>query len=123
MHALTDLACELKAVAAAGAICREGAAQESYGVQLVAGPCSPSSIRREQVASSCKAEHALHSCGAEARAVYARRCPLPLAGQVCPRRARFRADLKEPGLANVGPTIVNLLGFESPSNLVASLLA
>ncbi|CAK0772647.1 Phosphoglucomutase-1 [Coccomyxa viridis] len=49
--------------------------------------------------------------------------PIAIGGPGLPKEARFRADLKEPGLANVGPTIVNLLGFQSPSNLVESLLA
>ena len=36
---------------------------------------------------------------------------------------KFRTDLKEPGLANVGPTIINLLGFEAPDNMVPTLLS
>ena len=49
--------------------------------------------------------------------------PVAIGGPGLPKEARFRTDLKEPGLANVGPTIVNLLGFKSPSNLVETLLA
>jgi len=49
--------------------------------------------------------------------------PVAIGGPGLSKDVQFRTDLKEPGLANVGPTIVNLLGFESPSSLVPSLLA
>ena len=49
--------------------------------------------------------------------------PVAIGGPGLSKDVQFRTDLKEPGLANVGPTIINLLGFESPSNLVPSLLA
>lgn len=49
--------------------------------------------------------------------------PIAIGGPGLPKDVHFRTDLKEPGLANVGPTIVNLLGFKAPSNLVESLLA
>ena len=49
--------------------------------------------------------------------------PVAIGGPGLPKGVHFRTDLKEPGLANVGSTIVNLLGFETPSNLVPSLLA
>ena len=49
--------------------------------------------------------------------------PIAIDGPGLPTTVHFRTDLKEPGLANVGPTIVNLLGFKAPSCLVPSLLA
>ncbi len=49
--------------------------------------------------------------------------PIAIGGPCLPKSVHLRTDLKEPGLANVGPTIVNLLGFKAPSCLVPSLLA
>ena len=43
--------------------------------------------------------------------------PVTIGGPGLPHGVKFRRDLREPGLANVGPTIVNLLGFEVPSLL------
>ena len=55
--------------------------------------------------------------------MHALQVPVAIGGPGLPKNVHFRTDLKEPGLANVGSTIVNLLGFESPSNLEPSLLA
>lgn len=49
--------------------------------------------------------------------------PVAIGGPGLPEAVKFRSDLKEPGLANVAPTIINLLGFEAPRNMVPSLLA
>ena len=49
--------------------------------------------------------------------------PVAIGGPGLPEAVKFRRDLKEPGLANVAPTIINLLGFEAPHNMVPSLLA
>jgi 2,3-bisphosphoglycerate-independent phosphoglycerate mutase len=49
--------------------------------------------------------------------------PVAIGGRGLPKDVKFRTDLKNPGLANVGPTIINLLGFEAPDNMVPSLLA
>lgn len=62
----------------------------------------------------------LHRLG---RGCGALQVPVAVGGPGLPKSVHFRTDLKEPGLANVGATIVNLLGFESPSNLEPSLLA
>ena len=48
--------------------------------------------------------------------------PIAIGGPGLPRYVKFRTDLETPGLANVGPTILNLLGFEAPANMVESLL-
>ena len=52
--------------------------------------------------------------------------PIAIGGPGLPKEARFRTDLREPGLANVGPTIVNLLGFrvaQQPGGVSAGLRA
>jgi 2,3-bisphosphoglycerate-independent phosphoglycerate mutase len=49
--------------------------------------------------------------------------PIAIGGPGLQQGVKFRRDLKEPGLANVGPTILNLLGFEAPPTLVPTLLA
>lgn len=54
---------------------------------------------------------------------HATQVPVAIGGPGLPEGVGFRRDLKEPGLANVGPTIINLLGFEAPKNMVPSLLA
>jgi 2,3-bisphosphoglycerate-independent phosphoglycerate mutase len=46
-----------------------------------------------------------------------------MGGPGLPKDVKFRTDLKEPGLANVGPTIINLLGYEAPESMVPTLLA
>ncbi|KAK9915700.1 hypothetical protein WJX75_002829 [Coccomyxa subellipsoidea] len=49
--------------------------------------------------------------------------PVAIGGPGLAKGVKFRTDLKEPGLANVGPTIINLLGFEAPDNMVPTLLS
>jgi 2,3-bisphosphoglycerate-independent phosphoglycerate mutase len=49
--------------------------------------------------------------------------PVAIGGPGLANCVKFRTDLKEPGLANVGPTIINLLGFEAPDNMVPTLLS
>ena len=46
-----------------------------------------------------------------------------IGGPGLPKDAKFRTDLKTPGLANVGPTILNLLGFEAPPHMEPTLIA
>lgn len=49
--------------------------------------------------------------------------PVAIGGPGLPKDVKFRTDLKEPGLANVGPTIINLLGYEAPDVMVPTLIA
>lgn len=49
--------------------------------------------------------------------------PVAIGGPGLPDGVRFRADLPHAGLASVGPTILNLLGFEAPPHMVPTLLA
>jgi len=49
--------------------------------------------------------------------------PVAIGGPGLPDGVRFCADLPHAGLANVGPTILNLLGFEAPPHMVPTLLA
>ena len=48
--------------------------------------------------------------------------PCTIGGPGLPQSVAFREDMKEPGLASVGPTIINLLGFEAPDHMVPTLL-
>jgi 2,3-bisphosphoglycerate-independent phosphoglycerate mutase len=48
--------------------------------------------------------------------------PVAIGGPGLPDSVKFRQDLRDAGLANVGPTIINLLGFEAPDTMVPSLL-
>ncbi|KAK9828001.1 hypothetical protein WJX81_007562 [Elliptochloris bilobata] len=49
--------------------------------------------------------------------------PVVIGGPGLPDSVRFREDLPNAGLANVGPTILNLLGYEAPPHMVPTLLA
>lgn len=49
--------------------------------------------------------------------------PVAIGGTGLPDAVHFRTDLPHAGLANVGPTLLNLLGLEAPSSMVPSLLA
>ena len=40
--------------------------------------------------------------------------PVAIGGPGLPKEIVFRSDLKDPGLANVGATVINLLGFQEP---------
>lgn len=40
-----------------------------------------------------------------------------------PEGTKFDHSVKEPGLANVGPTILNLLGFVAPPHMQHTLIA
>jgi 2,3-bisphosphoglycerate-independent phosphoglycerate mutase len=51
------------------------------------------------------------------------RVPFCIGGPALPASTTLRADLAEPGLANVAATVLNLLGFEAPAGWAASLLA
>ena len=57
------------------------------------------------------------------RVMWCRQVPVAMGGPGLPDGVKFSTDLKEPGLANVGPTIINLLGFEAPDNMVPTLLS
>jgi len=48
--------------------------------------------------------------------------PIAIGGPGLTKGARFRTDLKQPGLANVASTIINLLGFEAPSDYEPTLI-
>ena len=40
--------------------------------------------------------------------------PVAIGGPGLPKEIKFRSDLEDPGLANVGATVINLLGFQEP---------
>lgn len=40
--------------------------------------------------------------------------PVAIGGPGLPENIKFRDDVKDPGIANVGATVFNLLGFEAP---------
>ena len=42
--------------------------------------------------------------------------PVAIGGPGLPKKVKFRQDLKEKGIASIGSTIVNLLGFELPDS-------
>jgi len=48
--------------------------------------------------------------------------PIAIGGPGLTKGVRFRSDLKQPGLANVASTIINLLGFEAPSDYEPTLI-
>jgi len=48
--------------------------------------------------------------------------PIAIGGPGLTKGVRFRTDLKQPGLANVASTIINLLGFEAPSDYEPTLI-
>lgn len=48
--------------------------------------------------------------------------PIAIGGPGLTQGVRFRTDLKQPGLANVASTIINLLGFEAPSDYEPTLI-
>jgi len=48
--------------------------------------------------------------------------PIAIGGPGLTEGVRFRTDLKQPGLANVASTIINLLGFEAPSDYEPTLI-
>jgi 2,3-bisphosphoglycerate-independent phosphoglycerate mutase len=49
--------------------------------------------------------------------------PVAIGGPGLPASVRFRDDLPEAGLANITGTYLNLMGYQAPSNMEASLLA
>ena len=49
--------------------------------------------------------------------------PVIIGGPGLPEGTKFSTSVKEPGLANVGPTILNLLGFTAPSHMEPTLIA
>uniref|UniRef100_A0A0D6R7Z3 phosphoglycerate mutase (2,3-diphosphoglycerate-independent) n=1 Tax=Araucaria cunninghamii TaxID=56994 RepID=A0A0D6R7Z3_ARACU len=48
--------------------------------------------------------------------------PIAIGGPGLKEGVRFRNDLKQPGLANVAATLMNLLGFEAPSDYEPTLI-
>eukprot|EP00884_Botryococcus_braunii_P010243 jgi/Botrbrau1/1921/Bobra.0005s0026.1 len=48
--------------------------------------------------------------------------PVAIGGTGLPEAVHFREDLPNAGLANVGPTLLNMLGLEAPSTMVPSLI-
>jgi 2,3-bisphosphoglycerate-independent phosphoglycerate mutase len=48
--------------------------------------------------------------------------PIAIGGPGLKEGLRFRSDLQQPGLANVASTIINLLGFEAPSDYEPTLI-
>ncbi|KAH9308933.1 hypothetical protein KI387_036844, partial [Taxus chinensis] len=48
--------------------------------------------------------------------------PIAIGGPGLKEGVRFRNDLKQPGLANVAATMMNLLGFEAPSDYEPTLI-
>lgn len=48
--------------------------------------------------------------------------PIAIGGPGLTEGARFRTDLRQPGLANVASTVINLLGFEAPSDYEPTLI-
>eukprot|EP00252_Welwitschia_mirabilis_P006071 TRINITY_DN1676_c0_g1_i1.p1 TRINITY_DN1676_c0_g1~~TRINITY_DN1676_c0_g1_i1.p1 ORF type:complete len:591 (+),score=127.44 TRINITY_DN1676_c0_g1_i1:240-1775(+) len=48
--------------------------------------------------------------------------PIAIGGPGLTKGVRFRSDLKEPGLANVAATMINLLGFEAPPDYEPTLI-
>lgn len=48
--------------------------------------------------------------------------PIAIGGPGLPPEVRFRQDLASAGLANVAATVMNLLGFEAPSNYEPTLV-
>ena len=49
--------------------------------------------------------------------------PVAIGGPGLPESVCFRNDLPEAGLANITATYLNLMGFQTPSNMEPSLLA
>ncbi|XP_057872113.1 2,3-bisphosphoglycerate-independent phosphoglycerate mutase [Cryptomeria japonica] len=48
--------------------------------------------------------------------------PIAIGGPGLKEGVRFRNDLKQPGLANVAATMINLMGFEAPSDYEPTLI-
>ena len=48
--------------------------------------------------------------------------PIAIGGRGLSPGVRFRTDLPQAGLANVAATMMNLLGFEAPSDYEPSLV-